>query len=375
MNDLKNTVLLFSDLLKINSLTVAETDHTKNIFSLENELNKIGLEYKTNHNKLLNQPYKIEYSNIQKEFAKVIDQKQFFIGRIGGSDWDLVSYYYQKVYLDNEYTKISIIDDKPFLNRVNTLKQWNGYYDLNNSPERAVILCEYLIQIFRTFDLTTVGHAKLLTDLKFLMPEDYGYEVENGIEYRLPLIGRVLNCKMCNYRYIEDLTGFLFEITPFFTDKKILVISPFTYSFFKQYKKRREIFKNHPVKEFELPDFKLITLPTPITYEGVSSFPDNNWFETSEKLCNEIKKIDFDYALLGCGLYSYPLGAFIKSIGKGAIYMGGALQLYFGVTGRRYAEQAYYKKFLNNSWTYPLEKVAKNNNTDDTKREGLGAYW
>jgi hypothetical protein len=77
MNDLKNTVLLFSDLLKINSLTVAETDHTKNIFSLENELNKIGLEYKTNHNKLLNQPYKIEYSNIQKEFAKVIDQKGF----------------------------------------------------------------------------------------------------------------------------------------------------------------------------------------------------------------------------------------------------------------------------------------------------------
>ena len=54
-------------------------------------------------------------------------------------------------------------------------------------------------------------------------------------------------------------------------------------------------------------------------------------------MCDEISKIDFDIALLGCGGYGLPLCNFIKEkLNKSAIYVGGGLQLLFGVMGSRW---------------------------------------
>ena len=45
-------------------------------------------------------------------------------------------------------------------------------------------------------------------------------------------------------------------------------------------------------------------------------------------MCQEIKKLDFDIALLGCGGYGLPLCNFIiKDMDKSAIYIGGGLQI------------------------------------------------
>ena len=53
-------------------------------------------------------------------------------------------------------------------------------------------------------------------------------------------------------------------------------------------------------------------------------------------MCEDIKYINFDIALLGCGGYGLPLCHFIKTkLNKSAIYIGGGLQLLFGVFGGR----------------------------------------
>lgn len=68
------------------------------------------------------------------------------------------------------------------------------------------------------------------------------------------------------------------------------------------------------------------------------------WIETYEIMKADISKIDFDVAILGCGGYGVPLCGYIKKqLGKSAIYIGGGLQLMFGVMGGRWENGEFWK--------------------------------
>ncbi len=298
----------------------------------------------------------------------------YFIGRIGGTDWDLVSYYYQKVYLHKTSDAATILTDPPFIGRLGTVKSWNGFYDLRGSPDSGVVFCERLIEFYRSFDLATVGNAKLLTTLGFIKEGEWAYSPESNAEYRTSLIGNVVSCDLCNYRYIEDMCGFFCEIYPHLSGKKVLVCCPFTKSFEEQIVRGSLLFSNHPNKAFRYPQFDLVSLPTPITYDGAKHYPHHDWFETCDSLCATIDNLDFDLALLSCGSYALALGSHIKSLGRGAIYMGGALQLYFGVAGRRYLQE-YYTKFMNRHWISPREVPDVTVQDESAPSEAWGAYW
>lgn len=131
---------------------------------------------------------------------------------------------------------------------------------------------------------------------------------------------------------------------PFFVDrpwtrilknKRVLIIHPFAKTIEAQYQKRDKLFENDQI----LPDFKLITYAPVQSLGGVSEFA--SWFDALNHMENDIKKIDFDICLLGCGAYGLPLAAFIKSIGKQAVHVGGGLQLFFGIKGNRWEADAY----------------------------------
>ena len=75
--------------------------------------------------------------------------------------------------------------------------------------------------------------------------------------------------------------------------------------------------------------------------------PHNNWIETFEIMCNDISKLDFDIALLGCGGYGLPLCNYIhKNLNKSAMYVGGGLQLFFGVMGNRWESRDFWKNII-----------------------------
>ena len=140
------------------------------------------------------------------------------------------------------------------------------------------------------------------------------------------------------YLCLEDIVPW----THFLSNKKILIIHPFIESFKKQIDNNFNMFKD---KQIFLKDQEFIFYKPFQSLAGLR--PHNNWLETFKIMCNDIKNLDFDIALLGCGGYGVPLCNFIKTkLNKSAIYVGGGLQLLFGVMGQRWENNEMWKKII-----------------------------
>lgn len=156
-------------------------------------------------------------------------------------------------------------------------------------------------------------------------------------------------------------------------DKRVLVIHPFADTIRGQYGKRHLLFKQPDI----LPTFKSFEI-----IKAVQSIGDNcdgfaTWFDALHSMEDAMDKTDYDVALIGCGAYGFPLAAHAKETGKQAVHMGGALQLLFGIKGKRWFNPVdknlfdTYSHLANDHWTYPkaAEKPAKANEVED------GCYW
>jgi hypothetical protein len=116
--------------------------------------------------------------------------------------------------------------------------------------------------------------------------------------------------------------------------KKVLIISPFVDSFQKQLKNGFRMFKDTE-KNIFLEGQEFVFYKCFNTVAG--NHPHKSWIETFNIMCNDIIKLDFDIALVSCGGYGLLIGSFIKrKMNKSSIYVGGGLQLFFGVMGRRW---------------------------------------
>ena len=130
--------------------------------------------------------------------------------------------------------------------------------------------------------------------------------------------------------------------THYLIGKKVLVINPFVKSFQKQMINKFQIFKDKPIF---LENQHFIFYQSFQTHGG--NHIHDNWKETFSIMCKDIEKLDFDIALLGCGAYGLPLCNFIKSkLNKSAIYVGGGLQLLFGVMGGRWEQRDDWKQII-----------------------------
>jgi len=158
--------------------------------------------------------------------------------------------------------------------------------------------------------------------------------------------------------------------------KTVLVVSPFSRSIEANFDNRFSFFKN-----YYYPRFNLVTMNTPITYSGLplEFYPHNDWFETLASLKEVVRTQRFDIALLACGSYAVPLGRYIeKELGRQAIYVGGVLQLFFGIMGRRYDNQFFLDQINLERFIWPVEKDRYFEHvTIDTNspREAFGAYF
>lgn len=142
--------------------------------------------------------------------------------------------------------------------------------------------------------------------------------------------------------------------TRYLKGKKVLVIHPFAKSIQKQYLKRDKLFSNPDI----LPEFELKTIQAVQSIGGTCS-DFNDWFEALNWMKSEMDKTDYDVCLIGCGAYGFPLAAHAKRCGKKAIHLGGSLQLYFGIKGKRWEGKGYkdgpndYSKLFNKFWIRP----------------------
>lgn len=148
--------------------------------------------------------------------------------------------------------------------------------------------------------------------------------------------------------------------------KKVLVIHPFAKTIKEQYENNRgKLFGEY--SDYVLPEFASLQV-----IQAVQTIAGNNagfdtWFDALEYMEGEIDKCDFDVALIGCGAYGFPLAAYCKKIGKQGIHIGGPLQLYFGIKGKRWDNYGFYNEY----WVNPDESEKPKNLE---KVEG-GCYW
>jgi hypothetical protein len=84
------------------------------------------------------------------------------------------------------------------------------------------------------------------------------------------------------------------------------------------------------------PECSFVYLKPPQTHGGE---PSRTWTDEFADLCAAVDDLVFDVALCSCGGYGNPLLGHIYSTGRSAIYVGGVLQMYFGIYGNRWIQQ------------------------------------
>jgi hypothetical protein len=97
----------------------------------------------------------------------------------------------------------------------------------------------------------------------------------------------------------------------------------------------------------------------------------NSWSHAAEYVVGEVMKSGARFALIGCGGLGMPIAKMLKDRGVIAIVMGGAIQILFGIKGRRWSEHPIISKFWNSEWVWPSDEETPGGSS---AIEG-GCYW
>lgn len=161
---------------------------------------------------------------------------------------------------------------------------------------------------------------------------------------------------------------------------RVLVVSPFARTIEKQYAKHRRSLRDHanhsssrgsessnsrgssgglfPDNRYALPEFKsLVTLEPPVG-KSRGQWPIGlAWTQAQLYAMAD----DFDVALVSAGGWGPLIQDFIaQTLGKSSIYMGGALQLHFGIWGGRYFNtSSLVNSLATPDWTWPDKAEAE----------------
>lgn len=148
-------------------------------------------------------------------------------------------------------------------------------------------------------------------------------------------------------------------------NKNILVISSHVNTINNQICKNDFLF---PKKIFENCNFIVVLPPQ----QHCGNTDGRTWDVHFEEFKTKIKDINFDIALVSCGGFGMIICNYIFSeLQKSAIYVGGSLQLLFGIMGKRWEENLTVRLLKNNYWCYPRdEDKPKNYNLIEN-----GCYW
>jgi len=265
----------------------------------------------------------------------------------------------------NEAIKNLILSEKPFLvNRMRSemdvvFKMMKGIPLADGNHNNLFVNCG----VYPYADVEQIGLFTKETMSSMFLTDAWGY-CTYFVPYQDWFIQNGSRSK-CVFDFIA-LEPFYHE-TPWtleLSGKKVLIVHPYVNTMKEQEPKLLEIWNGKRL--FDNVEFKYL--------ESVQSIagnaPHSSWSESYEHMKSQINEIDFDVALLGCGGYGMPLSGYIKSIGKSAVYIGGGLQLVFGIKGKRWDESDISGHY-NEHWVRPSVKEVPNNHA---LVEG-GCYW
>jgi hypothetical protein len=281
----------------------------------------------------------------------------------------------KKAEVDNLYIKDIINTNKPFFigriagielkvayNIINSKGQ-NTSYDLIELQNNAGIYTKdnnslniYVSKLITSYENCTVI-AEWDTNGKVFAITGNGQQL---IRDKTPLIPKIDAISLEPYYFKESWMSAL-------RGKRILIVHPFVKTIKQQIKNIHSIFPDSDW--FKDCDFDFIQ--PPITLAG--NHNNKDWqehyilFIDSLNMCK-----DFDIALVSAGGYGMLISDYIfTKLHKSVLYIGGALQLFFGIIGKRWFENKEILKLVNDDWIRP--------NKDDKPVNFIqvenGCYW
>ena len=302
-----------------------------------------------------------QVNDISEIILKKINSKDpFFIGRVGGSDYEVIKKgFHNKELINNinfNFQSYSI------------LREFNGYFDKKENLKNLQSFYSIMLDSYHSMDFCSYGNLNLINQI-----ENNNF-IESDAFFLKNIIGEKL---MFNFGHFENVDLIIDILSKIDKNLKILVVSPFQESVEFQKNKLSLLHNNE-----KLENIKILTLNTSITYnssiDDLNHIKTENFHEECEALKNKLKGLDFDIAFLSCGSYAMPLGSFIKNnLNKQSIYIGGILSIIFGIYGERY-DTLFYRKKVNQSYIIdPIENdYFKNNKGGKTEyNEGFKAYF
>jgi len=151
---------------------------------------------------------------------------------------------------------------------------------------------------------------------------------------------------------IETLSSFPPEAcwTQLLEGKKVLVVHPFAALIKRQYGNRSA---SRSLSQL-LPSFELSVIRShQFLAESTEKTIFPSWFDGLEDLKAQMDDIDYDIALVGAGAMGIFLAAHAKKRGRVGIHVGGVLQIYFGILGKRWEVDQRVMDLLDSYWVRP----------------------
>lgn len=157
--------------------------------------------------------------------------------------------------------------------------------------------------------------------------------------------------------------------------KKVAVVSSFTETIRSQLQCIDQVWrgKNAGLIPADV-DWKFVqTGYAPILALGKAGWPEGitSWQLAVDRVVEGVMASGAKIALVGCGGLGMVIGGRLRELGVSVILLGGAIQVLFGIKGKRWATHGVISKFWNESWVWPAaEEVPKGAELV----EG-GCYW
>jgi hypothetical protein len=291
----------------------------------------------------------LEFINSFIELQNFILEKQnknepFFIGRLSGNETLFTANIFNNNSVENLLSNMLYGAGINFSNTNSMLEYANLYH-------KSVLNCDLL----GVWD-NGMHHQAI---------PYYEYLLKNNITLRSKLIcARSLE----PYYFMNHEKYAFYEI---FKNKKVLVISSHLNTVNKQLEKTDKLF-NHKIFH-ETTSFYVYKPPQ----QNAGNNDSSDWKHHFETIQSEIKKIketlfDFDIALVSCGGFGMITCDYInKELNASVIYIGGALQLFFGIIGNRWLSNETITKCMNDNWT----RVVNEDKPINTELCESSCYW
>ena len=284
--------------------------------------------------------------------SKIIqDRTPILVGKIGATESLFVSYYLQKLPITNRHNLW-------FASGV-FCKSDDSFYEWCESYINGIRACNY-IHLWQNYCFIRSKQKNLLE------------RVENGqtdgflIRQLIPknLLHRPISAPHDDWLplYLGD-KGWHYKLQ----NTRVLVVS----SAQKTFEKQAQIYHNL-WPGAKLGGFESVKVPQSelLTNENLNNPLD--WKDKVDMVQKEILGKDFDFAMIGCGGIGLIIADFIKNtMNKPCTYLGGTLQLFFGIRGNRWEKNKLEFYNSNKYWThFDDEDTPKNYMQFEN-----GGYW